>query len=72
MNYTDTGQTEGQALMGFEFDNIGRQSEFMGVAAGNHEIPSCPHGNRGDTSVPLAMQNFVGNLWAIRIEVNSA
>ncbi len=29
MNYTDTGQTEGQALMGFEFDNIGRQSEFM-------------------------------------------
>lgn len=29
MNYTDTGQTEGQALMGFEFDNIGRQSEFL-------------------------------------------
>lgn len=29
MNYTDTGQTEGQALMGFEFANIGRQSEFL-------------------------------------------
>ncbi|MFK7766713.1 MAG: pyridoxal-phosphate dependent enzyme [Mariniblastus sp.] len=29
MNYTDTGQTEGQALMGFEFDNIGRQSTFL-------------------------------------------
>ncbi len=29
MNYTDTGQTEGQALMGFEFDNIGRQSKFL-------------------------------------------
>ncbi len=29
MNYTDTGQTEGQALMGFEFDNIGHQSEFL-------------------------------------------
>lgn len=29
MNYTDTGQTEGYALMGFEFKNIGLQSEFM-------------------------------------------
>ncbi len=29
MNYTDSGQTEGQALMGFEFDNIGRQSVFL-------------------------------------------
>jgi threonine dehydratase len=29
MNYTDTGQTEGQALMGFEFANIGRQSAFI-------------------------------------------
>ena len=29
MNYTDTGQTEGYALMGFEFENIGRQSEFL-------------------------------------------
>jgi threonine dehydratase len=29
MNYTDTGQTEGQALMGFEFTTIGRQSEFL-------------------------------------------
>ena len=29
MNYTDSGQTEGQALMGFEFDNIGRQSAFL-------------------------------------------
>jgi threonine dehydratase len=29
MNYTDTGQTEGYALMGFEFDNIGLQSEFL-------------------------------------------
>ena len=30
MNYTDTGQTEGQALMGFDFENIARQSEFFG------------------------------------------
>ena len=29
MNYTDTGQTEGQALMGFDFRNIARQSEFL-------------------------------------------
>lgn len=29
MNYTDTGQTEGQALMGFEFAHIGLQSEFI-------------------------------------------
>lgn len=29
MNYTDTGQTEGQALMGFEFEHIGLQSEFI-------------------------------------------
>jgi len=29
MNYTDTGQTEGQALMGFDFANIGLQSNFM-------------------------------------------
>jgi threonine dehydratase len=30
MNYTDTGQTEGQALMGFDFENIARQTEFFG------------------------------------------
>lgn len=29
MNYTDTGQTEGQALMGFEFPDIARQTEFL-------------------------------------------
>jgi threonine dehydratase len=29
MNYTDDGQTEGFALMGFEFDDLGRQSEFI-------------------------------------------
>ena len=29
MNFTDTGQTEGQALMGFDFENIARQSEFF-------------------------------------------
>ena len=29
MNYTDTGQTEGQALMGFEFSDIARQTEFL-------------------------------------------
>ncbi len=29
MNYTDTGQTEGQALMGFDFENIARQTEFL-------------------------------------------
>ena len=29
MNYTDSGQTEGHALMGFEFENIGRQSTFL-------------------------------------------
>ena len=29
MNYTDTGQTQGYALMGFEFQNIGLQSEFL-------------------------------------------
>ncbi len=29
MNYTDTGQTEGQALMGFEFKLLERQSAFL-------------------------------------------
>ena len=29
MNFTDTGQTEGQALMGFDFENIARQTEFL-------------------------------------------
>ena len=29
MNYTDTGQTEGQALMGFDFTDIARQTEFL-------------------------------------------
>ena len=29
MNYTDTGQTEGQALMGFECTDIARQQEFF-------------------------------------------
>jgi threonine dehydratase len=29
MNYTDSGQTEGQALMGFDFENIARQTEFL-------------------------------------------
>jgi threonine dehydratase len=28
MNYTDSGQTEGQALMGFEFDKESEQAEF--------------------------------------------
>lgn len=29
MNYTDTGQTEGQALMGFEFPGLPEQSTFL-------------------------------------------
>ena len=29
MNYTDTGQTEGQALMGFDFAEIAKQTEFL-------------------------------------------
>ena len=29
MNYTDSGQTEGQALMGFEFENDARLASFM-------------------------------------------
>ena len=29
MNYTDDGQTEGFALMGFEFDDLGKQSKFI-------------------------------------------
>ena len=29
MNYTDDGQTEGFALMGFEFKDIGKQSQFI-------------------------------------------
>lgn len=29
MNYTDDGQTEGFALMGFEFDDLGKQTEFI-------------------------------------------
>ena len=29
MNYTDDGETEGFALMGFEFNDVGRQSEFI-------------------------------------------
>jgi len=29
MNYTDDGQTEGFALMGFEFADIGQQSQFI-------------------------------------------
>ena len=29
MNYTDSGQTEGQALMGFEFDDESKNAEFQ-------------------------------------------
>jgi len=29
MNYQDTGQTEGQALMGFDFSSLAKQSEFF-------------------------------------------
>ena len=29
MNYTDDGETEGFALMGFEFQNLGKQTEFI-------------------------------------------
>ncbi|MDG1874069.1 MAG: pyridoxal-phosphate dependent enzyme [Mariniblastus sp.] len=42
MNYTDTGQTEGQALMGFEFDNIGRQSEFLEWLKGSTKFQAIP------------------------------
>ena len=28
-NYTDSGQTEGQALMGFEFDNKTKNAAFQ-------------------------------------------
>jgi len=42
MNYTDTGQTEGQALMGFEFDNIGRQSEFIEWLEGSTKFQVVP------------------------------
>lgn len=41
MNYTDTGQTEGQALMGFDFDDIARQTEFLDWLEGS-EIPYQP------------------------------
>jgi len=42
MNYTDTGQTEGQALMGFEFENIGRQSEFLEWLQGSTKFQVVP------------------------------
>ena len=29
MNYTDSGQTEGQALMGFEFETPAKQMVFQ-------------------------------------------
>jgi threonine dehydratase len=41
MNYTDTGQTEGQALMGFDFADIARQTEFLEWLQGS-EIPFQP------------------------------
>ncbi|MEM9942680.1 MAG: pyridoxal-phosphate dependent enzyme [Planctomycetota bacterium] len=42
MNYTDTGQTEGQALMGFEFQNIADQTRFLDWLPGYTQFDVVP------------------------------